>query len=186
VNREAFEKSAIASLHPLYRYALTLTRSSDDADDLVQEAFKRSLASWRSVPSPEAIRPMLFRILRNYYVDEWRKKMRRPMMVPLDEVSEPTSPPFREKDAHAVREAFSDEVLAAMDELSGVLREVIWLREIEDLSYEEISSVINAPIGTVRSRLARARRQMAESLESYTHQRGMSRRKPGTGRSGTE
>lgn len=184
MNRDVYEEKAVACLNALYRYAVSLTHSYDFADDLVQETFKRSLAAWRQIPAPEAVRPVLFRILHNYYVDEWRKKRRRPLMAVYDEDSEIASPPLSDDDAERVREALSDEVISALGELSSVLREAIWLREIEDFSYEEISAIVDVPVGTVRSRLARARRQMASSLQSYARQRGVVGRTRGPRESG--
>jgi len=176
----------VACLDALYRYAMSLTRSCDMADDLVQETFKRSLTAWHSLTAPEAVRPVLFRILHNYYVDEWRKKNRRPTMVAYDDISEVASPPLSEADACNVQEALSDEVLMALHGLSDVLREVIWLREIEDYSYEEISVMIDVPVGTVRSRLARARHKMAITLQSYARQRGVLGSKSGSRKPGIQ
>jgi len=173
VHRKTFESEALACLHPLFRYAVRLSQSYDAADELVQETYRRALSAWQTVGEPSGVRPVLFRILHNYFVDEWRKKQRRPSLVPYENFNNLDTARFRAPDTEALREALSDEVIAALDELDNSLREILLLRELEDFSYQELSDILDLPIGTVRSRLARARRQVARRLQDYARQRGI-------------
>ncbi len=178
MNRDAFEKHAMAALDGLYSYALRLVRNPEDAADLVQETFAKSLNRLDGFGEAEAVRPVLFRILYNCFVDSWRKKKRRLRLVALpasDElgsVDSGVSHNLATDHRDVLAEALSQEVDAALGELEDELRETLWLREIEDFSYAEIAKIMDVPIGTVRSRLSRARVQMAANLQNYAKGRG--------------
>ena len=178
MNRDDFEQHAMAALDGLYSYALRLVPNPEDAADLVQETFVKSLSRLDGFREPGAVRPVLFRILYNCFVDSWRKKRRRLRLVAL-----PPSGELENLDS-AVRtnlstdsreflaEALSQDVDAALNELEDELRQTLWLREIEDFSYAEIAEIMDVPVGTVRSRLSRARAQMAANLQSYAKGHG--------------
>lgn len=170
-----FEEQAMASLDGLYAYALRLAQNHDDAADLVQESFVRALPRLDQFRESSAVRPMLFRILYRCFIDSWRKKKRRPRLVPLPGHDALQNRVFDSTTLcttsirSTLAEALSHEVNAALMELNPELRETLWLREIEDFSYVEIADILGVPVGTVRSRLARARAQMAQSIMNQAH-----------------
>lgn len=173
-----FEAHAIQYLDGLYRYGLRLARNPERAEDLVQETFARAIAHVDRIATKEAIRPTLAKIMHNLFVDEWRAVQRGPVMISTDALEDgdsalPLVCPAGNVRETMLRESLSDEVERAMHGLADAWRETIWLREIEGFSYEEISSITNVPVGTVRSRLARARRALADQLEDYARDRGI-------------
>jgi len=145
----------------------------------VQETYARAIAKVDRIPSVKAIKPTLYKILHNLFVDQWRAEQRAPLMISadlMDDQGQSTVPlvcPSGSPRDQLIRNAFSDEVEMALDDLDDAWRETLWLREIEGYSYEEISATTRVPVGTVRSRLARARRRMADKLETFAAERGI-------------
>lgn len=172
MKRDEFEQCALSALDGLYAYARRLTQNHEDAADLVQEAYVRALARPEGFKEAAAVRPMLFRIMYHCFVDEWRRKKRRPHLVPLRSPGEGDVPDGDPAPNFFVKEALSEDVEQAVNELDDVLRETLWLREIEDFTYSEIANITGVPIGTVRSRLHRARGQLAAALKEYGIRRG--------------
>ncbi|GAB4311529.1 MAG: RNA polymerase sigma factor SigR [Candidatus Sumerlaeia bacterium] len=172
-------------LNPLFAYAMRLTRHPDQAEDLVQEAFARFFAHADRYDVAREGRLILFRTLRNVFIDQVRAERRRPALISVEEfggnwdavpLTSGHSPhPLDE----ILRHVLSEEVEAALNELDETFREAIWLREIEGFSYQEISQITGAPIGTVRSRLARARAMLAHRLEDVARRRGLLQDKKG-------
>lgn len=173
-----FESAALDCLDPLLGYARHLARNEDEAQDLVQEAYSRVLTYRDKVGHPREARPLLFRILHNLFVDQHRSRQRGPLMIPVEEIEgrtveaaarlvEPSSP-LNEM----LKGCLSDEMECALRTLDEGLRETLCLRELEDFTYEEISEILEVPIGTVRSRLSRARRAMARQLSISLGLRG--------------
>lgn len=176
---ESFTAKAMECLNPLYRYGLRLTHDEDQAADLVQETFARFLGGHKPASSTESIRPLLFRILHNCFVDQWRAARRRPILLSLDSVDESGMlenrnyfADTRTRDA-LISEGFSREVQEALNALPIPQREALWLREIEDFSYQEIAEILLVSVGTIRSRLSRARGNLAQSLERVARDRGL-------------
>lgn len=166
-------------LNPLYAYAMRLVRHPDSAEDLVQEAFARFFAHADRYDAARDGRLILFRTLRNVFIDDRRADKRRPATVSVEEFGGnwDAAPLKEETSGHPLdeilRQALSEEVEAALNELDDAFRETIWLREIEGFSYQEIGAITGVPVGTVRSRLARARGILAKKLIDYARQRGL-------------
>ena len=141
---EAFEPLGLKHLDALYGYALRLARKPEDAEDLVQETYARAIEHVARFSDPALIRPTLFRMLHNLYVDHWRADQRGPIMISAEVVSASPesaallSDPDNPRDA-LLRDALSDEVERALSELDDEWRHTIWLREIEGVTYAEIS-----------------------------------------------
>lgn len=174
---------ALAHLDALYGYAWKLARSHEDAEDLVQEAYTRLAGMSRIPENPAEFRPLLFRIVHNAFVDQWRARQRAPLMISTDRLQEdgvldsvPSLQDSRTPLDEMLRAGLSDELEKALDELDAEWRETLWLREIEGFSYEEISSITESPIGTVRSRLSRARGALATRLRDYARTLGIGTR----------
>lgn len=170
MKQPAFETCALDCLDSLLGYARHLARNEDEAKDLVQEAYSRVLAYRDKVAHPREARPLLFRILHNLFVDQYRSRQRGPLMIPMQEI-EGRVPEIATRLVdrasplnHLLKDCLSDEMECALRTLDEGLRETLCLREIEDFTYEEISEILEVPIGTVRSRLSRARRAMARQL----------------------
>jgi RNA polymerase sigma-70 factor (ECF subfamily) len=157
------EAMGIEYLDGLYSYARILTRNHAEAEDLVQETYVRAMQAMGRLRAESNIKGWLFTILRNIWFNQLRKRRNGPQMVEIDvgdgvanSIAEPS------KDAHDlyVSKIEAEQVRAAIQELPVEFREIVLLREYEGLSYLEIASVLNCPVGTVMSRLGRARTKL--------------------------
>ena len=154
-------------LDGLYGYAFVLSRNSAEAEDLVQETCLRALRAVERLSLVSNVKSWLFTILRNIWLNELRHRRTIPEMVELDSDGRGAiDPPGTSKDPHAVyvEKLEREQVRAAIEQLPLEFREIIILREYEELSYHEIAAVLDCPSGTVMSRLARARSKLRELL----------------------
>src|SRR4051812_35790710 len=159
-----FEQSVLPHLDAAYNLARWLTRNEHDAEDVVQEAFMRAMRYFDAMKGNEA-RPWLLAIVRNTGYS-WLEKNRPADLVSLDD-----APPLAEGEGSSpevvlLQTANRKLVNQSLEELPMAYREVIVMREIEDLSYKEIASIAGIPIGTVMSRLARGREMLRRSIET--------------------
>jgi RNA polymerase sigma-70 factor (ECF subfamily) len=146
----------------LRRYARALLRDRSQADDLVQDCLERVITRWHQRRTHGDARTWVFAILHNLAVNRFQQAARRGAHLPLDETGEDVlAQPAPQE--HRVRH---HELLAALDLLPEEQRSVLLLVSVEDLSYAETAKVLSVPIGTVMSRLARAREKLARMLES--------------------
>jgi RNA polymerase sigma-70 factor (ECF subfamily) len=145
----------------LYRYAFRLTGSSADAEDLTQEAFGKALARLPQLREPDRAKAWLFRILRNAYLHRVRDD-RRHRVIPLDAVGDLPGPP----DTADPPDIDPARLQQALDDLDEVFRTPIILYYFEDFSYRDIAEQMDLPIGTVMSRLARAKAYLRSALLS--------------------
>lgn len=154
-------------LDGLYGYAMVLSRSATEAEDLVQETCLRAIRGMGSLRPDSNVKGWLFTILRNIWLNHVRHLRTGPEIVELNpDGSEPNDPVDTAKDAHSVYvgRVEREQVRAAILQLPVEFREIIILREYEELSYQEIASLLACPIGTVMSRLARARSRLRDLL----------------------
>jgi RNA polymerase sigma-70 factor (ECF subfamily) len=163
---ERFETVVLPHLDAAYTLARYLTRDADDAQDIVQEASLRAFryfAGFRGSESGEG-RAWLLTIVRNT-ARTWRERNRRHAeATEFDEKLHSEGIADDHPEASVVRKSESEALREAIDRLPLEFREVIVLRELEGLSYKEISDVAGVPVGTVMSRLSRARRRLEEAL----------------------
>jgi RNA polymerase sigma-70 factor, ECF subfamily len=160
---QRFEEAALPYSADAYNLARWLTGSHPDAEDIVQEAFLRAYSAFDSLRGDD-VRPWLLAIVRNTTYT-WLKR-NRPATAAIDLDSQlPCGAPNPE--ALALALADSDRVRKAVAELPVDFRTAIVLREFEDLSYKEIAAATGAPMGTVMSRIARAREWLKRSLTSH-------------------
>lgn len=168
---EEFSSAALECLDPLFNYAFRLTRNRQEAEDLVQDTFERSFSIPETFAERAAVRPVMFRILHNRFVNQWWAKKRRPSLVSLEDWNESDSLPTLGagdgSEPEVLRNSLSEEVESALSKLNEVQRATLWLQVIDGFSYAEIAEIMGVPVGTVRSRLARARRALAQELLSY-------------------
>lgn len=142
----------------LRRYAYALVRNHDVADDLVQDCLERAVARWYLRRRDGDVKAWLFTILRNLYINDFRQRRRRGTSVGLDEEALAVRP---------VQEAGLDtqDVLAALERLPEDHKTILLLVGVEDLTYEETAKTLGIPLGTVMSRLARARQGLRGLME---------------------
>ncbi|HEY4026467.1 MAG TPA: sigma-70 family RNA polymerase sigma factor [Candidatus Dormibacteraeota bacterium] len=176
--RNRFAEEAIGYLDTLYRGALRLTRDPAQAEDLVQDTYVRALRYQGSYQVGTNMKAWLFAIMRNLFWD--RFKGGRPEDVSLDgdgefalydTLKDPTAMP----EAEVLDRIATEEVVRAVEKLPELHREVVLLVDVEGFSYKDAAEVLGVPIGTVMSRLHRARRQLQRSLWDYAHESGIAR-----------
>ncbi|HKT98551.1 MAG TPA: RNA polymerase sigma factor [Paraburkholderia sp.] len=173
VNDEAqrsrrFQALALPHLDAAYNLARWLSRNSGDAEDIVQEAFLRAFRFFDAFRGEHA-RPWLLAIVRRVWYDEWRRRAGAEEVAPFDELRDDLPPDgwdtgSADPEALAIRAEDARRVQDALQRLPVEYREVLVLRELEEMGYREIATVIDVPVGTVMSRLARGRKRLAAML----------------------
>ena len=159
-----FEQAALEHIDALYGYAMTLTRRTAEAEDLVQETYVRATAAANQPDGNGNLKGWLFVIMRNTWLNQLRRQNSGPRFVDLD-ANEPSINEAPEN-PHVVylRKLEQTEVREAIESLPDAYREIILLRDIEGFSYQEIATVLDCPAGTVMSRLGRARGKLRKLL----------------------
>jgi RNA polymerase sigma-70 factor, ECF subfamily len=158
----------IEYLDGLYSYAMVLTRNHAEAEDLVQETYIRAMQAIRRLRADSNIKGWLFTILKNIWFNQLRKRRNGPQMVEIeggDGAANNIVEPSKNSHDLYVSKLEAEQVRAAIQELPLEFREIILLREYEDLSYREIASILDCPLGTVMSRLGRARAKLRPLLQ---------------------
>ena len=180
---ESFRKLCLDNINSLYSAALRLTRNPHDAEDLVQETYLKAVRSAHLFDESLNGRAWLFKILTNSFRDRYRKKVKSPRQVDIDEVGEfllydevteayPEKKPDESIDEF-MKQFLDDEVKSAIERLPDQFRLVLILSDLEEFSYKEIAEIIDAPIGTVMSRLFRGRKLLQKQLWEYAHKKGI-------------
>jgi len=173
-----FEREMLPHAEALYRFAFKLTSNEDDANDLVQDTYLKAYRFIKSYEKGSNAKAWLFRILKNSFINNYRKVSKEPNKVDYEEAENflntglsaySESIDLRDK---LFRGLIGDEVSTALNALPVDFRTVIILCDIEEFTYEEISKIVDIPIGTVRSRLHRARKMLRDMLLTYAVQMG--------------
>ena len=162
-----FEELAMPLFDSLYNFARWLVRNQSDAEDLVQETYRKALHSFASFQPGTNFRGWIFRILKNTFLSS-RSGLERKMTVAMESEQDGSElAAERETPETILIERSNRQLLQrAIDELPAHYREVLLLCEVEEMSYQQIAETLSIPIGTVMSRLARARRAIRESFKS--------------------
>lgn len=178
--RRVFEKEFMPHLDAMYNFALKLTADEDDAQDLVQDTCLKAYRFINSFEPGTYAKAWLFRILKNNFINDYRKKSRGPSKVEFewveqsisgeDEAAEPAY--FADLQAETVNDMLGDEITAALQSLPVDFRMIIILCDLEEFSYEEMAKILDIPIGTVRSRLHRGRALLKTKLLKYAKTKG--------------
>ncbi len=155
-------------LEPLYATALHLTRQSADAEDLVQDTYVKALRFAGSFEPGSNLRAWLYTILHNTWRNRRRDAARAGVLVDSDAVERemarrPAALSETPEDL-LVRDSLDADLQAGIDALPDVFRQAVWLRDVEDFTYAEIAQMLDVPIGTVMSRIARGRRLLFDHL----------------------
>jgi RNA polymerase sigma-70 factor (ECF subfamily) len=173
-----YQTEMVPHMTLLYNYALRLTGNEDDAKDLLQDTYLKAYRFIDKYEEGTNAKAWLFRILKNSFINNYRKSVRTPDQVEYDAVEEFVDL-IRDHSLQTtdLRKDFydnllEDEVVTAMDSLTEEFRTIIILSDLEEMTYEEIAEILEIPLGTVRSRLHRARKAMQEKLYSYAVQHG--------------
>ncbi|HET9490043.1 MAG TPA: sigma-70 family RNA polymerase sigma factor [Methylomirabilota bacterium] len=170
----AFQDLALSQLSSLYGYARLLSRNDADAEDLLQESLLKALRAFPSFKPHLSFKVWMFRIIKNAQIDRVRRLRARPLEAPNGAESQAGDPardvllypvPLNPEEI-LLRRVAVEEVRDAIRRLPLVLREVVELREIEGLSYEQIAGVIGKPVGTVMSRLFRGRNLVRSAIQA--------------------
>jgi RNA polymerase sigma-70 factor (ECF subfamily) len=162
---DSFEELAMPLFEQLYNFAHWLTRNRDEAEDLVQETYAKALRGFSSFQLGTNFRAWMYRILRNTFLTS-RTGLKVTMTVPLDLEQDGTDLPVESVTPETIFIERSNTHLmqSAIDELPIHFREILLLCEVEEMSYQEIAETLAIPIGTVMSRLSRARKTLRDRL----------------------
>jgi RNA polymerase sigma-70 factor (ECF subfamily) len=161
-----FEQEALALLDRLYATALRLTRNEADAEDLVQDTYVRAFRSAGQFEAGTNLRGWLFTILHNTFLNERRDRGRDPVAADSEAVEQAPDAAGHawNPEERLLRGSMDTDLKAALDSLPEAFREAVWLRDVEQFSYDEIAGIADVPIGTVMSRISRGRRMLYDQL----------------------
>jgi RNA polymerase sigma-70 factor (ECF subfamily) len=176
---DIFNREFMPHINSMYNFAFRLTMDEDDANDLVQDTYLKAFRFIASFERGTNAKAWLFRILKNSFINDYRKRSKEPSKVDYQEV-ETT---YNSEDGletqvtsdlrtESVQDLIGDEVANALNSLPVDFRTVIILCDIEGFTYEEMAKILDIPIGTVRSRLHRARNLLKDKLRNYATSMG--------------
>ena len=173
-----FTNETLPHENALYNYALKISGNTDDAQDLVQETYYKAYRHFDKFQSGTNSKAWMFMILKNTFINDYRKSKREPYKLDYEQIQN-----FYENiksdraqennlDSDYYNNLLDDELTEAIDQLPTKMREVFLLCDLEGYSYEETAELVDCPIGTVRSRLHRARHMLQEILFDYAKEKG--------------
>ncbi len=175
---DIFNNEFLPHINSMYNFGYRLTLDRDDAKDLVQDTYLKAYRFIESFQKGTNAKAWLFRILKNSFINDYRKKSKEPSKVDYQEVEtyynsedvdRQITPDLR---VEALQDMIGDEISNALNALDVDFRTVIILCDLEGFKYEEMAKILDIPIGTVRSRLHRARQLLKEKLSEYAKQMG--------------
>jgi RNA polymerase sigma-70 factor (ECF subfamily) len=176
--RDIFDNEFMPHINSMYNFGYRLTLDRDDAKDLVQDTYLKAYRFIESFQKGTNAKAWLFRILKNSFINDYRKKSKEPSKVDYqeveayynsEEVDRQITPDLR---VESLKDMIGDEISNALNSLDVDFRTVIILCDLEGFKYEEMAKILDIPIGTVRSRLHRARNLLKEKLKSYAKSMG--------------
>lgn len=177
--REDFEREALVHMNALFRFARRLTGNDGDADDLLQECYARALRFWHNYRAGTNCKAWLFRIMHNLHINRWQAKKRAPVSTSLEDAEDyylynrlhdPRQSLEGNPEVEFLASNPAPQIREALGALPTEFRTPVLLCDVEGLSYHEIARIMDIPVGTVRSRLNRARRRLQKLLADYVDQ----------------
>ena len=168
-----FQTEIIPHQTALYSYALKIVRNSDDAQDLVQETYYKACKNYHQFENGSNSKAWMFMILKNTFINNYRKLKREPAKIDYDENKDiyenikSNQTKDNNLDLDFYKNLLDDDLADALEKLPVKMKDVFLLCDLEGYTYEEIADLVNIPIGTVRSRLHRARKLLQEELFGY-------------------
>ena len=173
-----FEAAAMPFVDSLYNTAYRMTRNSEDAEDLVQETYLKAYRYYDKFEEGTNFKAWLFKILKNTFINRYRKKQQEPLQSAFDEIEDAFEGHVRSEPGMGIASPEEDvlsgvldeHVQAALDTLPPDYRMVVILADLEDFSYKEIADILEIPVGTVMSRLYRGRRILESALLRYARE----------------
>jgi RNA polymerase sigma-70 factor (ECF subfamily) len=180
-----FETAAMPYLDPLYNAAYRMARNAQDAEDLVQETYLKAYKYYDKFEEGTNLKAWLFKILKNTFINSYRKKQQTPPKADFADIEgsfesivSDQAPPHVgsvDPEEELLEDVLDEDVQQALEELSEDYRMVVLLADLEGFAYKEIADILEIPVGTVMSRLYRARRQLEEVLLKYAREHGYMR-----------
>lgn len=176
-HQERFQKEMMPYADALFNYAMYLSSDRELSKDLLQDTYVKAFRFFDKFEQGTNAKAWLYRIMKNTFINEYRRVHRQPELVEFDEHVSPyqmsrTSDGMNDLRDKMESRMFDDELAGAIAGLPDKFRSVVVLRDIEDMPYEEIAEALAIPIGTVRSRLHRARSILFTKLKGYARARG--------------
>src|SRR5687768_7550837 len=175
---DIFHGEFMPHINSMYNFAYRLTMDGDDSKDLLQDTYLKAYRFIESFQQGTNAKAWLFRILKNSFINDYRKKSKEPSKVDYqevesyynsDEVDRQITPDLR---VEALQDMIGDEISDALNSLDVDFKTVIILADLEEFKYDEMAKILDIPIGTVRSRLHRARNLLKEKLSEYAKKMG--------------
>jgi RNA polymerase sigma-70 factor (ECF subfamily) len=178
IQEDVFTNETLPHRNALYNYALKISGNSDDAQDLVQETYYKAYRHFDKFQSGTNSKAWMFMILKNSFINDYRKSKREPYKLDYEQIqnfyenvkSDRAQENNLDKDFY--NDLLDDELTQAIDQLPTKMREVFLLCDLDGNSYEETAELVGCPVGTVRSRLHRARHMLQETLFDYAKDKG--------------
>ncbi len=173
-----FDEEFMPHIDSMYNFAYKLAMDEEDAKDLVQETYMKAFRFITSFETGTNAKAWLFRILKNSFINEYRKRSKQPAKVDYNEIESYYNSDNIQHDitvdlrSQTMQNRIGDEVTNALNSLAVDFRIVIILCDLEGFTYEEMAKILDIPIGTVRSRLHRARNLLKEKLAEYASKMG--------------
>lgn len=158
--KQQFVSKLLEHKHLVYNYACTLTRNTEEAKDLVQEATLKAYKSFAQLEKQASFKSWMLTIVRNTFINQYRKKVKEPVKVHFDEIEEYVPVPVVQEE----EQTFNESLQRSIEQLPENFRSIIHLFYVEGQSYKEMADVLGIPVGTVMSRLYKARQLLKKKL----------------------
>jgi RNA polymerase sigma-70 factor, ECF subfamily len=180
-----FEQIAFEHIDAMFSTALRVTKNKQDAEDLVQETFLKAYKYFHRFEPDTNFKAWIFKILMNTFINKYHRDQKNPVSVEFDKVEYIVEKTLTDDEIKTVlthknkfRELFDDEIVHAIENMPEDYRLCVLLCDIENFSYNEISEMLNVPIGTVMSRISRGRKILQKSLLNYAKREGFVKNHP--------